>query len=119
MESRPGPHWATAAGPGGKTQHMPAELAADNAHLLVVDDDARLRALLQRYLAEQGFRVTSAADAAAARGALSAMAFDLVVLDVMMPGETGLELVESMRRDGNDVPVLMLTARGGPDDRVA
>lgn len=98
---------------------MPAELAADNAHLLVVDDDARLRALLQRYLAEQGFRVTSAADAGAARGALAAMAFDLVVLDVMMPGETGLELVESLRREGNDVPVLMLTARGGPDDRVA
>ncbi|WP_171615365.1 response regulator [Roseicella sp. DB1501] len=98
---------------------MPAELAIDNAHLLVVDDDARLRALLQRFLADQGFRITVAADAAAARGALSAMAFDLLVLDVMMPGESGLELVESLRREGKDVPVLMLTARGGPDDRVA
>jgi len=98
---------------------MPGDLLADTAHLLVVDDDARLRALLQRYLADQGFRVTVAADAAAARGALGAMAFDLVVLDVMMPGESGLELVEGLRRDGNDVPVLMLTARGGPDDRIA
>jgi two-component system phosphate regulon response regulator OmpR len=91
----------------------------DAAHLLVVDDDARLRALLQRYLSDQGFRVTTAPDAAAARETLAAVAFDLVVLDVMMPGETGLELVESLRRQGNDVPVLMLTARGGPDDRVA
>ncbi|TCZ65348.1 response regulator [Roseicella aquatilis] len=98
---------------------MPADLAVETAHLLVVDDDARLRALLQRFLAEQGFRVTGAPDSAAARQALSAMAFDLVVLDVMMPGETGLQLVESLRREGNDVPVLMLTARGGPDDRVA
>jgi len=98
---------------------MAGDIAADTAHLLVVDDDARLRALLQRFLAEQGFRVSVAPDAAAARSALGAMAFDLVVLDVMMPGETGLELVESLRAQGNDVPVLMLTARGGPDDRVA
>ena len=62
----------------------------DAPHLLVVDDDARLRALLQRFLSEQGFRVTAAADAAAARRALAAMAFDLLVLDVMMPGESGL-----------------------------
>jgi two-component system phosphate regulon response regulator OmpR len=96
-----------------------ADTAGEISHLLVVDDDQRLRALLQRFLAEQGFRVTVAADAAAARSALSAMAFDLIVLDVMMPGETGLSLVESLRREGNDVPVLMLTARGGPDDRVA
>ena len=93
--------------------------AAEPAHLLVVDDDARLRALLQRYLAEQGFRVSSAPDAAAAREMLAAVAFDLVVLDVMMPGESGLELAESLRRQGNEVPVLMLTARGAPDDRVA
>ncbi|WP_187829899.1 response regulator [Siccirubricoccus phaeus] len=98
---------------------MAGETLVDSAHLLVVDDDARLRALLQRFLAEQGFRVTTAADAAAARAALAAVAFDLVVLDVMMPGESGLQLVESLRREGNDVPVLMLTARGGPDDRVA
>ena len=100
-------------------QKDPTGLAAEVAHLLVVDDDARLRALLQRFLAEQGFRVSAAADAAAARAQLAAMAFDLVVLDVMMPGESGLELVEWLRRAGNDVPVLMLTARGASDDRVA
>jgi two-component system phosphate regulon response regulator OmpR len=91
----------------------------DSPHLLVVDDDQRIRTLLQRFLAEQGFRVTVAEDAAAARRALSSFAFDLLVLDVMMPGESGLELTESLRRDGRDVPVLMLTAAGSPDDRVA
>jgi two-component system phosphate regulon response regulator OmpR len=96
-----------------------APQGVEAAHLLVVDDDARLRALLQRFLAEQGFRVSVAADAAGARSQLAAMAFDLVVMDVMMPGESGLELVEAMRRGGNDVPVLMLTARGASDDRVA
>jgi two-component system phosphate regulon response regulator OmpR len=96
---------------GGTTPEAP--------HLLVIDDDARLRALLQRFLAEQGFRVSTAPDAAAARAALAAMTFDLLVLDVMMPGETGLSLVEDLRRQGSDVPVLLLTARGAPDDRVA
>ena len=92
---------------------------SEQPHLLVVDDDPRLRSLLQRFLAEQGFRVSVAGDAAAARQALGAMAFDLLVLDVMMPGESGLELVESLRREGQEVPVLMLTAAGSPDDRVA
>jgi two-component system phosphate regulon response regulator OmpR len=98
---------------------MSTDLATEAPHLLVVDDDARLRALLQRFLAEQGFRVTAAADAAAARRALAGFAFDLVVMDVMMPGESGLELVESLRREGQEVPILMLTARGAPDDRIA
>jgi two-component system phosphate regulon response regulator OmpR len=93
--------------------------SAEAPHLLVVDDDARLRALLQRFLAEQGFRVTAAADAAAARKALASLSFDLMVLDVMMPGESGIELTESLRREGVEVPILMLTARGAPDDRVA
>lgn len=88
-------------------------------HLLVVDDDARLRALLHRFLTEQGFRVTAAADAPAARRSLAGFHFDLLVLDVMMPGESGLDLVESLRREGREVPILMLTARGAPDDRVA
>ena len=92
---------------------------SEPAHLLVVDDDARLRALLQRFLDEQGFRVTVAADAAAARRALAGFAFDLVVLDVMMPGESGIELAASLRQDGQEVPILMLTARGEPDDRIA
>jgi two-component system phosphate regulon response regulator OmpR len=93
-------------------------MTMDAPHLLVVDDDARLRALLQRFLAEQGFRITAAADASAARHALASVSFDLMVLDVMMPGESGLELTESLRREGQDVPILMLTARGAPDDRV-
>jgi len=91
----------------------------DPAHILVVDDDARLRALLQRFLTEQGFRVSTAENAAAARAALADMAFDLLVLDVMMPGETGLELTAALRTEGQEVPILMLTARGAPDDRIA
>lgn len=91
----------------------------DPAHILVVDDDARLRALLQRFLAEQGFRVSTAENAAAARATLADMAFDLLVLDVMMPGETGLELTAALRAQGQEVPILMLTARGAPDDRIA
>ena len=91
----------------------------DAPHILVVDDDARLRALLQRFLTDQGFRITAAAAAAAARRALASVSFDLMVLDVMMPGESGVELTEGLRREGLDVPILMLTARGAPDDRVA
>ncbi len=91
----------------------------DEPHILVVDDDARLRALLQRYLAENGFRVTTAENAAEAREQLGFMAPDLLVLDVMMPGETGLSLTEFLRAQANDLPVLLLTARGAPEDRIA
>jgi two-component system phosphate regulon response regulator OmpR len=88
-------------------------------HLLVVDDDLRLRDLLRRYLADNGFRVTGAADAAEARAQLASFAFDLVVLDVMMPGETGLALTRALReRAAPRVPVLLLTAMGEPEDRV-
>jgi len=86
-------------------------------HLLVVDDDARLRELLRRYLSESGFRITTAADAAEARANLASFAFDLVVLDVMMPGENGLVLTRALRQEGR-VPVLLLTAMGEPEDRV-
>jgi two-component system, OmpR family, phosphate regulon response regulator OmpR len=86
-------------------------------HLLVVDDDARLRELLRRYLSESGFRVTTAADAGEARANLASFAFDLVVLDVMMPGENGLVLTRALRQEGR-VPVLLLTAMGEPEDRV-
>lgn len=94
-------------------------MAETSADILVVDDDSRLRALLQRFLTEQGHRVAVAGDATEARAAIEAMAFDLLVLDVMMPGETGLQLAEYLRREGHDTPILMLTARGDPDDRVA
>jgi two-component system, OmpR family, phosphate regulon response regulator OmpR len=86
-------------------------------HLLVVDDDARLRELLRRYLSDSGFRVTAAADASEARSSLASFAFDLVVLDVMMPGESGLELTRALRAEGR-VPVLLLTAMAEPEDRV-
>jgi len=88
-------------------------------HLLVVDDDSRLRELLRRYLSDSGFRVTGAADAAEARAQLASFAFDLVVLDVMMPGENGLDLTRSLRqRRAPRIPVLLLTAMGEPEDRV-
>jgi two-component system, OmpR family, phosphate regulon response regulator OmpR len=86
-------------------------------HLLVVDDDARLRELLRRYLSDSGFRITTAADASEARANLASFAFDLVVLDVMMPGENGLALTRALRHEGR-VPVLLLTAMGEPEDRV-
>jgi len=88
------------------------------SHILVVDDDTRLRDLLQRYLVEQGFRVTTAQDAARARAHMTAFDFDLLVLDIMMPGETGLELTRALRQT-NDVPVLLLTAMGETEDRIA
>jgi two-component system phosphate regulon response regulator OmpR len=89
-------------------------------HLLVVDDDARLRELLRRYLSENGFRVTAAADADEARANLASFAFDLIVLDVMMPGESGLDLTRALRAGGpaGRVPILLLTAMAEPEDRV-
>ncbi|MDA8252258.1 MAG: response regulator [Rhodospirillales bacterium] len=92
---------------------------AEDALILVVDDDARLRALLSRYLAENGFRVSTAEHAAEARDRLRFLQPDLMVLDVMMPGEDGLSLTGSLRRERSDMPVLLLTARGGPEDRIA
>jgi len=93
---------------------------SESAHILLVDDDARLRGLLSRFLGEQGFRVTTAENAADAREKLRALDFDLLVLDVMMPGETGLALTENLRADRAPVtPILLLTARGEPEDVVA
>jgi two-component system phosphate regulon response regulator OmpR len=95
-------------------------MSSEEALILIVDDDARLRGLLSRYLAENGFRVTTAEDAADARDKLRFLNPDLVVLDVMMPGETGLSLTESLRREQRTgLPVLLLTARGAPGDRIA
>ena len=86
-------------------------------HLLVVDDDERLRTLLQRYLSSNGFRVSAAADAADARSLMKSMAFDLLILDVMMPGESGFDLTKSVRAS-SAVPILMLTAKGDAEDRI-
>lgn len=87
-------------------------------HILVVDDDERLRGLLRRFLMDNGFRVSTAGNAAQARGRMDGLAFDLLVLDRMMPGEDGLALAQALRRT-NDVPILMLTAMGESEDRIA
>ena len=91
----------------------------DLPHILVVDDDRRIRNLLQSFLIENGFRISVAASAAEAREKMGIVAFDLVVLDVMMPGETGLSLTQSLRAEGNHVPVLMLSALAEASDRIA
>lgn len=86
-------------------------------HLLIVDDDTRIRTLLQRYLSEAGYRVTAAKDAAEARQLMASLDFDFLVLDVMMPGEDGFSLTKSIRETSN-VPILLLTARGEAGDRI-
>ncbi|MEC4591494.1 MULTISPECIES: response regulator [Nitrospirillum] len=93
-------------------------LPEEQPHILVVDDDDRLREALRRYLSQNGFIVSAAADAAAARRMLASLHFDLMVLDVRMPGESGLQLTRSLRADGG-LPILLLTANGQPDDRIA
>jgi len=100
---------------------MGRDVGAQRRHLLVVDDDAGLRDLLKEYLAGSGFRVTTAQDAAAARRLLEGVHFDLLILDVMMPGEDGLTFARWIRgRAGlaGAAPILILTARGAPDDRI-
>ena len=94
-----------------------AETDEDLPHILVVDDDARIRDLLSRYLRQSGFRVSTAKDAALARETLGGLQFDLLVLDVMMPGESGVDFAKSLRQD-SPVPILMLTARGETEDRL-
>lgn len=86
-------------------------------HVLVVDDDDRLRSLLAKYLGDNGFMVTAAADAAEARRRMASLTFDLIVLDLMMPGESGLEFAEKLRLS-NDIPILMLTAMSESEDRI-
>ncbi len=94
-----------------------SSLAPTGRHLLVVDDDDRLRGLLKEYLTRAGFRVTTARDAAAARRLLDSLAFDLLVLDVMMPGEDGFSLTRWVR-GRSATPILILTARGLAGDRI-
>ena len=87
-------------------------------HILVVDDDRRIRELLRDYLQSHGFRVSVAANAREARAAMTGLAFDLIILDIMMPGESGLEFAGALRAAGVDTPVLMLSALAEPEDRV-
>ncbi len=91
----------------------------DLPHILVVDDDRRIRQLLQSYLLENGFRVSVAANAAEAREMMRGVMFDIAILDIMMPGESGLTLMQSLRNVGNTIPVLMLSALADASDRIA
>jgi two-component system phosphate regulon response regulator OmpR len=95
-----------------------AALADDAPHLLVVDDDRRIRDLLSRYLLREGYRITTAKDAGDARAKLEGLSFDLLILDVMMPGESGFDLARAIRAN-SAVPILMLTARSEPESRIA
>lgn len=88
------------------------------SHILVVDDDDRIRNLLKQFLARQGHALTTAPDAATTRKLLQTLRFDLIILDVMMPGEDGLALLEALRDAGDRTPVLLLTARGQASDRI-
>ena len=94
------------------------EAEAEAPHILVVDDDERLRQLLHRYLVQSGYYATTAAEAVEAKAKLKSIAFDLVVLDIMMPGQDGLSLTEELRKE-SEVPILLLTARGASEDRIA
>ncbi|MBX3478285.1 MAG: response regulator transcription factor [Brevundimonas sp.] len=104
----------------GSGRSGPVAGPGDGRHLLVVDDDDRIRELLKEFLTREGYRVTGAAHAAAARRLMELIDFDLVVLDVMMPGESGLEFTSWVRNKAelSKTPVLLLTARGDPDDRI-
>jgi two-component system phosphate regulon response regulator OmpR len=99
---------------GEKTQAIDGEAP----HIMVVDDDDRLRKLLRRYLSENGYRVTTAQSAADAEAKLRGLTFDLLVLDVMMPGENGVDFTHRLRQS-LPVPILLLTAMGEAEDRIA
>lgn len=92
-------------------------MSLEQTHVLVVDDDQRIRELLRRYLTEKGFLVSTAGDAADARAKLASLDFDLIVMDVMMPGESGLELTRSLRQI-KSTPILLLTAMGEAENRI-
>jgi two-component system phosphate regulon response regulator OmpR len=99
------------------TMRTPPQLADDAPHLLLVDDDRRIRDLLSRFLSGEGYRVTTAASATDARAKLLGLHFDLLILDVMMPGETGFDLARFIRTSSS-VPIIMLTARHEAEARI-
>jgi two-component system, OmpR family, phosphate regulon response regulator OmpR len=92
-------------------------LSDEAPHVLVVDDDRRLRDLLSRFLVDHGYRVTTASHAADAEARMAHLMFDVLVLDVMMPGENGFDFARRLRKV-NAIPILMLTARASADDRI-
>ena len=99
------------------TGAKPGVSAEQPAHILVVDDDQRIRSLLKQFLVKNGYLVTEARDAAHARRILSGLEFDLIVLDIMMPGEDGVALCKEIRKT-LETPIMLLTAKGDTDDRI-
>ncbi|MAS86760.1 MAG: DNA-binding response regulator [Micavibrio sp.] len=91
---------------------------AEKPHILVIDDDDRIRDLLQRFLAKQDYVVSCAENAQQAKEILAGFEYDLLVLDVMMPGQSGFDFLVEMREKGSDLPVILLTAKGEPADRI-
>lgn len=91
---------------------------SEAAHILVVDDDRRIRALLETFLVSNGYRVSTAANAGEAREQLRGLVFDLIVLDVMMPGESGVSFASGLREQKHDTPILMLSALADGADRI-
>jgi len=105
--------------PINPNRHVPQPLALqdDAPHILLIDDDRRIRQLLSRYLLEHGYRVTTAESAFVAEARMQGLAFDLLILDVMMPGRSGFEFA-AMLRESSEVPILMLTAQAETEHRV-
>jgi two-component system, OmpR family, phosphate regulon response regulator OmpR len=101
-----------------QTASAAAAVADDAPHILVVDDDQRIRDLLGRFLHDNGYRVTTADNAENARSSMRNLAFDVIILDVMMPGEDGLSLARDLR-GSSSIPILMLTARADAEDRIS
>ncbi len=95
-----------------------SQLDETTPHILIVDDDTRIRELLQKYLADNGYRTSTAADAAEAQRKMDALTYDLLVLDIMMPGITGLEFTAKLREAENPVPILLLTALAETEQRI-
>lgn len=98
-----------------KQDHYPN---SENIHLLVVDDDERLRHLLVKFLKEQGFHISEASQTTDATILLQTFAFDLIILDIMMPGETGLDFTKRLREESYEGPILLLTAMGEVESRI-
>ena len=92
-------------------------LQKQNFHILVIDDDQKLRLLLKQFLEKNGFRVSDAEDTTQAKKIMESLIFDLLVIDIMMPGQNGLEFLKEIRQS-NSIPTLMLTAMSNPEDRL-
>lgn len=100
------------------TRSPTTRLDRSNTHILIVDDDDRIRLLLQKYLSREGYRTSVAENAASAREKMRGLSYDLLILDIMMPGEDGLSLSRSLR-ESSDVPIILLTAKGEAEDRIS